>query len=418
MKRICPIVCILICTVYSQAQTIAIKAGHLVDPKSGITLSNQIILVKDGIINEIGTDVDTRAAEKIIDLSSAWVLPGLMDCHVHITYNDAYRKYSQAGSYLVESNGFRALRGAYNAELLLKSGFTTIKDIGNDGNYATADVIRASRQGWIKAPTIYYSGKIIAPYGGQTSGISLENEGFWKYEYIDADTHDEIVKAVRQNIYFGANVIKMVSGDQRYVYSEEDIRTAVNEAHNAGVKLTCHVMGGKAALNVIMGGADAIEHGFDLSDSLLQLMKDKGTYLVGTDLAFENIYAYGGDSLSAKKVTEGIIDRLKRAYRIGTKMAFGTDVIIDLPGKNRVQSNMEVLKNWKAAQIPAMYILRTMTFNAAELLGTENTRGIIAPGFRADIISMTKNPLVDIENINTVNFVMKNGKVIRHDEAD
>ena len=398
------------------AQNIVIKAGHLFDAKAGKFLDNQVIIIKNGRILQVGANLTYAKSDIVIDLSKSWVLPGLMDCHVHITSNYPYRKFSgMEDIYARESSALRALRGAHNAELLLRNGFTTIKDIGNDANYATADVIKAIRQGWVKGPTIFYSGKIIAPYGGQTSGINPENEKAWAFEYIDADTDDEIIKAIRKNIYFGANVIKMVQGDQRYFYTEQNIRTAANEAHRAGVKLTCHVFEGEPARNVILGGADAIEHGLFLEDSLLQMMKDRGTFLVGTDLTFNNIYAYGMDSASAKQFTDGILDRLKRAYKIGVKMAFGTDVIIDLPGKNRVESNLEILKHWKAAEIPPSYILQTMTVYAAELLGIEKRRGILEKNYWADIIALKNNPLENIDAIKNVHFVMKEGQIIKND---
>ena len=398
------------------AQNTVIRAGHLFDAKTGKFVEKQDIVVKNGRIVEVVPNRKLEKDDKLIDLSNSWVLPGLMDCHVHITANYPYRKYFGLDDiYSRESTAFRALRGARNAEILLKSGFTTIKDIGNDADYATADVIKAIRNGWINGPTIFYSGKIIAPYGGQTDGITPEHEGAWRFEYIDADSDDEIIKAIRKNIYFGANCIKIVTGDQRYFYTEENIRTAANETHRAGMKLTCHVFEGPQARNVIMGGADAIEHGLFLDDELLQLMKQKGTFLVGTDLTFDNFYAYGLDSSSAKRITDGIIDRLKRAYRIGVKMAFGTDVILDLPGKNRAETNFEILKSWKAANIPASYVLQTMTVYAAEVLGIEKSRGSIEKNFWADIIAVKDNPAEDIDAIRKVHFVMKDGKIIKHD---
>jgi imidazolonepropionase-like amidohydrolase len=406
----------LILSLSLQAQNTIIKAGHLFDSRTGKFLDDQIIIIKGGRILQTGSNLKYEKNDIVIDLTNSWVLPGLMDCHVHITSNYPYRKITELSNiYTTESSGFRALRGAYNAELLLKNGFTTIKDIGNDANYATADVIKAIRQGWIKGPTIFYSGKIIAPYGGQTGGINPEHEGLWKFEYLDADTDDEIIKAIRKNIYFGANAIKIVQGDQAYFYTKENIRTAANEAHRAGLKLTCHVFQGEAARNVILGGADAIEHGLFLEDSLLQMMKDRGTFLVGTDLTFNNIYAYGGDSAGAKQMSDLIIDRLKRAYKIGTKMAFGTDIIIDLPGKNRVESNLEILKNWKAAGIPPSYILQTMTVYAAELLGIDKSRGVLEKNYWADIIALKNNPIENIDAIKKVHFVMKEGEVIKNE---
>lgn len=398
------------------AQTTVIKAGHLFDSRTGKITHNQLILIKDGKIISVGPDLKYSASDNVIDLSNSWVLPGLMDCHVHITSNGPYRTISRniQNSYFTESTAFRALRGAYVAEQFLNAGFTTIKDIGNDANYATADVIKAINEGWFKGPTIFYSGKIIAPYGGQSSGVNVENEHAWQFEYIDADTPDEVKKAVRKNIYYGANTIKMVSGDNAW-YDPADIKAAVDEAAKTGLKVTVHVMGGEAAKNVIQAGAAAIEHGFGLDDGLLRLMKEKGTFLVGTDLSYENFYAYGTDSAVSRKLENKVADRLKRAYAIGTKMAFGTDIIIDMPGMNRVETGLNVLQTWKLAGIPAAYILQTMTSYAAELLGIEKSKGIIATGFTADIIAVKSNPVDNIDAIKNVHFVMKDGKVVKKD---
>lgn len=395
------------------AQNTVIKAGHFFDSRNGKMLDNQVIIIQQGKIKDVGSNLRINKTDTVIDLSDSWVLPGLMDCHVHITSNLSYRKRNWNDVDVTESNALRAIRGSVVAKQFLDNGFTTIKEIGNDANYATADIIKAIKNGWIQGPTIIYAGKIIAPYGGQSWGINPEHEHFWDWEYIDADTPEEIVKAIRKNYYNGATVIKMVTGDNG-IYDVEDIKVAVAEAKKYGLKVTVHVkMGGQEATNVILGGAAAIEHGFGLDNTQLQLMKDKGTFLVGTDLAFDNWYAYGFDSAKAKNWVITDVDRLKRAYAIGTRMAFGTDIVIDLPGLNRVQSNLKILENWKLAGIPPSYILQCMTTNAAELLGIEKERGVLAPSYYADIIALKNNPLTDIEAIRTVQFVMKEGKVIR-----
>jgi imidazolonepropionase-like amidohydrolase len=400
----------------TNAQDTVIKAGQMFDSRTGKFLTNQIIIIKGGRIADVGPNLTYKNTDKVIDLSKSWVLPGLMDCHVHITANYPHRRYSGLENiYVTESSSFRALRGAYVAEQLLMGGFTTIKEIGNDANYASADVIKAIRQGWVKGPTIFYSGKIIAPYGGQSSNINIENEGLWQFEYIDADTPDEIKKAVRKNIYYGANVIKMVSGDNA-TYDQQDIQAAVDEAKKAGMKVTVHVMGGDGARNVILGGAAGIEHGFALDDDLLRLMKEKGTFLVGTDFSADNIGAYGRNSdASAKAFQTRLADRLRRAYKIGTKMAFGTDIIIDLPEMNRLQTNLQVLKTWKEAEIPPAYVLQTMTINAAELLGIEKNRGVLEKSYWADIVALDTDPTANIDAVRDVRFVMKEGKIIRND---
>ncbi|HEX8251143.1 MAG TPA: amidohydrolase family protein, partial [Pyrinomonadaceae bacterium] len=182
-----------------------------------------------------------------------------------------------------------------------------------------------------------------------------------------------------------------------------------------GIKVTVHVAFNAGATNVILGGAAGIEHGFALDDTQLQLMKDKGTFLVGTDFSYDNWYAYGMESAQAKALENTVIDRLKRAYKIGTKMAFGTDIIIDLPEMNRVQTSLKVLNSWKAAGIPPSYILQTMTINSAELLGLEKQRGVLESSYYADIIALKNNPLENIEAVKSVRFVMKEGKIIRQD---
>jgi imidazolonepropionase-like amidohydrolase len=405
----------LVLTGLLRAQNMVIKAGHLFDSRTGKILNDQTIIIKNGKILEVGSNLKYKSTDTVIDLSRSWVLPGLMDCHVHITFNFPYRNPSYEQLYTTESTGLRALRGAYVAEQFLMGGFTTIKEIGNDANYATADIIKAIKKGWIKGPTIFYAGKIIAPYGGQSSGVNIENEHLWNFEYIDADNPDEIKKAIRKNIYYGANVIKLVSGQQAGYYDLEDIKAAVDEAKKSGIKVTVHVQGGTAARNVILGGAAAIEHGFELDDDLLRLMKEKGTFLVGTDVGYDSNISWGLDSSSARTEEKRTIDRLKRAYKIGTKMAYGTDLVIDGPGLNRIQTSLKVLETWKAAGIPSSYVLQTMTIYAAELLGVEKSRGVLEPSYWADIIALKNNPLEDIEAVKNVHFVMKEGKVIKQD---
>ncbi len=403
-----------ICLMTSQAafgQTTAIRAGNLIDPATGTVAQNQIILVSDGRIVGVGGNIDAGGADQVIDLSTSWVMPGLMDAHVHLTFNQAPQTMFGL-AYLTESTAFRALRGLRNAQFVLEAGFTTVKDIGNSAEYAARDLRRAIEMGWFAGPTILDAGKIIAPFGGQTQGIPPEQLEFWQHEYIDADTPDEIRKAVRRNIYYGANTIKLVSDNSVYYYTEEEIRTAVTETHNAGLTVAVHVQGGDAARNVILGGADAIEHGFFLSDELLTLMKEHGTVLVGTDFPGNHLAAMGFPG--AIETGDLIVDRLARAHRIGVTMAFGTDVVIKLPGMNRAEMGLDYLRVWEQAGIPAPDILKAMTTNAAELFRIQHERGAIAAGQWADIVATPENPLEDIQALQSVHFVMKNGQVVKH----
>ena len=395
------------------AQTKAIRAGHLIDPASGTVADNQVIVIQGGKITAVGANVPVPAGAEVIDLSNAWIMPGLMDAHTHLTYGVAPGPFALIDNYLSEGSGLRALHGARNAKDMLEAGFTAVKDIGNDANYAAVDLRRAIERGWVPGPSMLTTGKIIAPFGGQSNGVPPELGPYWRFEYIDADTPDEIRKAVRQNIYYGANAIKLVADNNRYVYSEAEIRAAAEEAHAAGVTLAVHVQGGQAARNVILGGADSIEHGFGLSDELLTLMKEKGTVLAGTEFPAAHFKAmqYGADG--GAKLAAQIVDRLRRAYRIGVKLVFSTDIVVELPGENRGEMALDYLDGWTQAGIPPKDILKCMTTNVAELFRWKGKRGAIATGEAADIIATPANPLENIQALRKVQWVMKDGKVVK-----
>ncbi len=397
------------------SQTTAIRAGNLIDPASGTAAKGQIILVKDGKIAEVGPNVNIPAGAEVIDLSNAWVMPGLMDAHTHITLNyDTTSGFDTI--YLRESSAMRALRGLRTAQDILQVGFTVVRDVGNDANYAAADIRDAIRKGWFTGPTVLTTGKIIAPFGGQTHGIKPEQGRFWLFEYIDADSVDEVRKAVREVIYYGAEAIKLVSDNSIYYYTMDEIRAAAEEAHAAGLVVSVHVLGGEPARNVILGGADSIEHGFYLSDELLQLMKEKGTWLIGTEFPQAHLEKMdpAGTLGQAKEEAAKYVDRLKRAYKIGVKMAFSTDSVSNLPGKNRGEMMLDYLDMWDAAGVPPAATLKAMTTDAAEFMRIGKNRGSITKGKAADIIATPANPLESIQALRQVSFVMKDGKVAKN----
>jgi len=210
----------------------------------------------------------------------------------------------------------------------------------------------------------------------------------------------------------------MVADNSAFYYSEQEIRVAVEEAHAAGLPVSVHVMEGEAARNVILGGADSIEHGFTLSDEMLQLMKEKGTVLVGTDFPAEHLARLDptGEAIdSSNEMGNKIIDRLRRAHKLGVKLVFGTDTVADLPGKNRGEMMLDYFAIWNAAGIPPADSLRAMTIDAAQFLKVDKERGAIAKGLAADIIATPENPLENLQALKKVMFVMKNGRVFRHD---
>jgi imidazolonepropionase-like amidohydrolase len=398
------------------AQTVAIKAGNVIDTASGKVAKDQVILIEDGKIKSIGSGTAIPAGAQVVDLSNEWVTPGLMDAHTHLTLSEVPGKAPFEAVYLQQSTAFRALHGLKNAEILLNAGFTVMREVGNEANYACADVRKAIKAGWFDGPTLQCAGKIIGPFGGQSGGYSPEMGTYWHWEYLDADTPDEIRKAIHEDIYYGADVIKLCADNSSYHYSESDIRVAVQEAHDAGKPVAVHVYGGAAADNVIKGGADSIEHGFGLTDEQLKLMKQKGTFLVGTDFpeAHLQMLSPSNDVLKDHhKLSQDIIDRLRRANKIGVKIAFGSDTVTDMPNRTRADMMFDYLAVFRAAGITPADILKDMTTSPAELLRIDKERGSLASGYAADIIAMPANPLDSIEALRGVNFVMKDGKVVR-----
>ena len=212
-----------------QAQTIAIRAGRLIDPESGTASSNQVILIEGGLIKAVGGSVSIPANATSIDLSKSTVLPGLFDMHTHLCMS--VKSPRDAGQYyfttLSDPDSTRAIEGVVNARTMLESGFTSVRDVGNEGNYACSSVRRAIEKKLVPGPTMFNAGRIIAPYGGQFR-LQPDKQNLAEPEYFFADTRDEMVKAIRQNIHYGATVIKIVVDDQRYIYSIDDIRFMVD----------------------------------------------------------------------------------------------------------------------------------------------------------------------------------------------
>jgi imidazolonepropionase-like amidohydrolase len=397
----------------ARAERIVLKAGRLVDPESGSVATNRTIVVEDGRIQDVGSDAPPAGA-RVIDLSDATVLPGLFDCHTHLCANVPARArlfdemLRDVMSYASQvPTAFRALQGAAAAASMLEAGFTTVRDLGNAGLYADTALRQAVEQGLVPGPTIVNAGRIIAPFGGQFR-VPAERRDLGVPEYMYADTRDEIRKAVRENVHFGARVIKLVVDDQPYVYSADDIRAAVDEAARAGLKVAAHCVTEAGARNAIEGGVASIEHGTAMSDTLLALARDRKVVLVGTDFT---------PDLLARMAMTGLyptmLDRLRRAQRIGTPMAFGSDVYIEVPGQGRGNLAASVIGTSIEAGLAPRLILQTMTVNAARLLGVDGERGRIAPGFAADMVAVRGNPLEDPAALQDVVFVMKDGRIVK-----
>ncbi len=404
--------------VAAQSRVTAIKAGKLVDPATGETSRNQVILIEGPTIKAMGPGLPIPAGAAVIDLSSSTVLPGLFDCHTHMCLNV---RFTATGGELTEqllaatllrTTAYRAIQGVVNAREMLEAGFTTIRDVGNAANYADSDLRRAIEEHLVPGPTIINAGRIIAPYGGQFPGVlQPEKRDLGVPEYLYADTKDELKRGIRENILYGAKVIKIVVDDQPYIYSVEDIRSVVEETTKAGLKVAAHCVTEAGAHNAAEAGVTSIEHGFAMSDETLELAKRNNVVLVGTDFSETALREMGFPD--PKTLHANLVDRLKRAYRIGVKVAYGTDVAFAMSGQTRGTLSISFIESFVEAGVPASQILRAMTTNAAQLLGVEYDRGSIKPGFAADIIATPNNPLDDIRTLKQVSFVMKEGRVIK-----
>jgi len=395
------------------AQVTAIRAGGLVDPDTGTLSTNQIILIEDGRFVAIGADVTIPPGAEIIDLSHLTVLPGLVDAHNHLalTYKAVPENNIYYLTYVLESTPLRAIQAASNGMQMLSAGFTIVRDMGNNGNYADTALRLAIEQGWIPGPMIINSGIIIGGMGGQfwpTPEMAIDRNIVYP-EYLDADTPDEIVKAVRQNALFGARVIKICVDCKPWGYSVDEIRLFISEAAKAGLKVEGHVQTVDGAGRAIEAGIWSIAHSGALTDEMHKRMAAKGIWRAGTETPITLV------GHTSERRYEQTVAGLRNAFENGVPLTFSTDADYYIPGMTRGEVAIEFIESWKAAGIPTADILRAMTTNGYLVSETENERGPIRVGLIADLIAVAGNPLDDIDALRDVQFVMKDGMVFKQD---
>jgi imidazolonepropionase-like amidohydrolase len=388
------------------AQSVVIRAGHLVDVAEGRVVEDQSILIEDGRITAVGDRVTAPEGTRVIDLTDSWVMPGLIDAHTHLALMEMDGSdIDDHGSYyyasLIEDTSMRVAQGTMMARAMLEAGFVWVRDTGNNGLYGDVTLRRAIQGGWIPGPNMVAAGRMIAPFGGQFQ-MQPEKPDLGEPEYLYADSQQEIIRAIRENVHYGATVIKLIIDNQPYIYSEEDVRVAVAEAHDMGVKVMSHAASDEGIRNATLGGVDSIEHGFEASDETLALMAERGTYLVGTDFPASRL---------GEARYQSNIKRNQKAFELRVPMAFGSDVVYYEEGKTRGAQTIGFLDSYIDAGLPNAHILRMATMNAADLLGANS--GQVATGFNADIIAMPANPLDDIHALYGVEFVMKDGVVYK-----
>ena len=398
-----------------------VRAGKLLDVRTGKTLTNQAILIEDGKIVSIGPDSGAAADAnvKVIDLSGKTVLPGLIDAHTHLTFNPRFGYDTLAISVPRE-----ALIGAKNARVTLLAGFTSVRNVGANAfsDVALRDAINA---GDVPGPRIDASGPALGITGGHCDNNLLPYE-YHATEIGVADGVENVQHKVREVIKYGADVIKVCAtggvlslGDdpQHSQYTQAELAAIVADAHRLGRKVAAHAHGAEGIRWAAEAGIDSIEHGSYIDDAAIAAMKQHGTYLVPTlylgDWFLENAPKTGVPPqmlAKAQAVLPAARKNIAHAFASGVKVGFGTDAAVYPHGLNAREFAVMV----KLGLTPLQSI-QAATVNDADLLGWSDKVGVIEPNHYADIIAVDGDPLQDVTTLERVKFVMKGGVVYKNE---
>lgn len=401
-----------------------LKAGRLLDVKTGQVVENATVVVRGERIEAVGHDLAIPPGATVVDLLQHTVMPGLIDMHTHLTGDP---NYGYSDHRLHQWPGYAAIVGVKNARKTLLAGFTTVRNVGA-GEWADVALRDAIRNGVVPGPRLFVSAHAIGSTGGHcdTNGYRPDALTEPGPERGIANGVDEVIKAVRYQIKYGADVIKICAtggvlsaGDTVGApqYSFEEIRAIVQTAAMADRKVAAHAHGKDGIKTAIRAGVASIEHGSMLDEEAIRLMKEHGTYLVPTLMAV-NTVAKGVEAgklapWSAKKALE--IAPLARqsiqlAIRSGVNIAFGTDAGVFPHGENADEFRLLV----EAGMTP-LQAIQTATLQAARLLGKDSDLGALEPGMLADVVAVRGDPLKDINLLKQVDFVMKGGIVYKRD---
>ncbi|MEM7474150.1 MAG: amidohydrolase family protein [Planctomycetota bacterium] len=412
--------------VFAQERTL-LHCGRLINGKDGSVSKNVSVIVSEGKIESVEDGLRVPPpGTKLIDLSKLTVMPGLMDMHTHLMTQHHKKVYSD--KFFMNESDF-ALRSVAYAKITLMAGFTTVRDVGDNG-INSVSLRKAISEGWIVGPRIYTSGKSLATTGGHadpTNGLKgqFKQDGSPVEGVVNGA--DDARKAVRQRYKEGANLIKLTatggvlslaaSGDNPQ-FTMEELETIVATAKDYNMTVAVHAHGAAGMKRAVVAGVTSIEHGTFMTDEIMELMKQRGTYLVPTIMAGEWVALkaeeddYFPEVVRPKAAAIGpvIQSTFGRAYASGVNIAFGTDSGVSEHGRNAREFELMV-----QAGMPPMKAIQSATLEAARLLRIEDKLGTLEVGKIADIVAVAGDPIEDIKAMHQVRFVMKDGQIFRND---
>lgn len=422
MKNI--IFLLILIPIISLGQKTVLHCGKLIDVKTNTLLTSMSIVIEGKKIKSVQKGfVSVEKGDKLIDLKSKTVMPGLIDMHVHLESETNPNAYLDR---FTKNPGDVAYQALVHAKSNLMAGFTTVRDLG--GTHVVISLRNAINKGLVDGPRIFTAGVTIGSTGGHADDSNGLNETFKK----DLGAEDGVVngvrdaqKAVRQRYKEGSDLIKITAtgGVLSYAkdgmgaqFTEEEVRAIVQTAKDYGFKVAAHAHGAEGMKRAILGGVHSIEHGTFMTDEVMDLMKKHGTYYVPTVIAGRSVadsaliknYYPEMVRIKALEVGPKIQSTFGKAYKAGVKIAFGTDAGVFGHGKNAREFEL-----MHEAGMPALETIQAATLHAADLLGQSSQIGTIEEGKMADIVAVEGNPSEDIRSMSKVKFVMKEGKIYK-----